>query len=310
MEQSIKTSLLVSLSVGLGLSLAYIYGQSSNNSSHNSVSSSSNKSRRSHRRGRKHYSPSSEPSSEGDSEDTMALQSHSRSHSPIPSELRRWQGFSVSEAKVHSDARNELVNSLTPDTVLQELQRGNARFWNGASQRPKTNALLRRSLLNGQYPTVAVLGCSDSRVPVEIVFDQGLGDIFVIRVAGNILEDTTQASLEYAVAHLKVKVLVILGHEGCGAVKAAQSPLEQFAHEPPALKSMLTTIKSGLDQPRLEQIHDCRARDREAVATNVRHQITMLNKDDLIKSKVASGDLLVTGAFYEISSGIVDFFAK
>merc|ERR1719331_1415618 len=99
--------------------------------------------------------------------------------------------------------------SQTPSEVLQGLQRGNARFWAGKASRPESSAFERRALIMQQFPCVAILGCSDSRVPIEIVFDQGLGDIFVIRVAGNFADETTMASLEYAVKHLQVKVLVV-----------------------------------------------------------------------------------------------------
>jgi carbonic anhydrase len=89
----------------------------------------------------------------------------------------------------------------------------------GSATRPEVSAFERRALISLQYPSVAILGCSDSRVPIEIVFDHGLGDIFVIRVAGNCLDTTTTASLQYAINHLRVKVIVVMGHEGCGALK-------------------------------------------------------------------------------------------
>lgn len=294
-DATMKSALLVLASVGVGLYIAQLAGARPSKSDRYDRSPKSHRRRR--RRG-KHADSSEDESDE-------PADPKSRSSSP---QGRSWQGFSLTEAKFEADARNAAATALSPAVVLDELQRGNARFWMNASSRPQSNALHRRSLLNGQYPTVAVLGCSDSRVPVEIVFDQGLGDIFVIRVAGNILEETTQASIEYAVAHLRVKVVVVLGHEGCGAVKAAQQPVENFDGEPDALKTMLKQIKSGLDEKRLEHIHDGRARDREAVVTNVRHQLVNLEKDTLIKAKVAAGELVVTGAFYEISSGIVDFF--
>merc|ERR1712226_1692090 len=112
------------------------------------------------------------------------------------------------------------------------MGRGNVRFWTGQATRPEKSAFERRALISKQFPSVAVLGCSDSRVPVEIVFDQGLGDMFVVRVAGNCLDTSTSASLDYAVHHLKVKVVVVLGHEGCGAEKAAGLPLEKIEQEP------------------------------------------------------------------------------
>lgn len=214
----------------------------------------------------------------------------------------------MKEAREYSESCAQEVRSRTPREVLAELQKGNARFWMGTAKRPEVSAFERRALIMAQYPVVAILGCSDSRVPIEIVFDQGLGDIFVIRVAGNCLDTATTASLEYAVHHIKVKVLMVLGHEGCGAVKAAGLPREKIQQETPALAKALTLIKAGLEEERLQSICDPRARDREAVVTNVRRQVERLANDDSISQKVRQGDLIVTGAFYEISSGIVDFF--
>merc|ERR1719343_428784 len=104
------------------------------------------------------------------------------------------------------------------------------------------SAFERRALISKQFPSVAVLGCSDSRVPVEIVFDQGLGDMFVIRVAGNCLDTATTASLQYAVHHLKVKVLIVMGHELCGAVKASQLPMDAIDKEPETLGRLLKSM--------------------------------------------------------------------
>merc|ERR1719487_2847511 len=162
-----------------------------------------------------------------------------------------WEGFSMEDAMKHSQAAAKKAQARTPKQVLSQLQKGNARFWMGVSRRPEASAFERRALIMQQYPSVAILGCSDSRVPIEIVFDQGLGDIFVIRVAGNCLDNTTTASLQYAVKHLEVKVVVVLGHEGCGAVKAAQSSPEDIKKESPHLQQLLTSIKSDLDADRL-----------------------------------------------------------
>jgi carbonic anhydrase len=217
-------------------------------------------------------------------------------------------GFSMMEARLNADARQEKAMSRSPAEVLAELQRGNARFWTGQATRPERSAFERRALISKQFPSVAVLGCSDSRVPVEIVFDQGLGDMFVIRVAGNCLDTTTQASLQYAVKHLKVKVLIVMGHEACGAVKAAQLPSNAIDQEPAALGKFLKTMKQGLGGGVISRVQDVKAQDREAVATNVRNQVDALVTDDCIMGKVREGELIMLGAFYEISSGIVDFF--
>merc|ERR1719198_2587190 len=220
-------------------------------------------------------------------------------------------GFSMEEAKQHCAMNKAAKQELTPSDVLEDLQPGNSRFWMGAPSTKERNAFDRRSLVGTQFPSVAILSCADSRVPVEIVFDQGLGDIFVVRVAGNCLETASAASLLYAVNHLKVKVLVVMGHEACGAVKAANSlPIEKIQQEPPELARTLLKLKEGLDADRLSCVTDAKAQDREAVVTNVRRQVEKFTRDTGIMSKVRSNELLLAGAFYEISSGIVDFFCE
>jgi len=220
---------------------------------------------------------------------------------------RRLSGFSMEDAFHFAQEEQERVMQMTPREVLGELQKGNTRFWMGVASRPEMSAFERRALIMSQYPQVAVLGCADSRVPVEIVFDQGLGDIFVVRVAGNCIARGSAASLEYAVCHLNVKVLLVMGHEGCGAVKAAQLPMETLAKEPEDLRNFLMAIKEGLDVERLQSAQDPRAHDREAVVTNVNHTLLKLQEDESIMRRVKTGDLMLVGAFYEISSGIVDF---
>jgi len=222
--------------------------------------------------------------------------------------LGGWEGFSMEDARMRNKEMSKKVKEQTPAEVLASLQRGNARFWTGCAVRPEKSAFERRALIMQQFPVTAVLGCADSRVPVEVIFDQGLGDMFVVRVAGNCLDTTTTASLQYAINHLKVKVVLVMGHEGCGAVKAAQSPESAIAKEPASLSNLLTSLKKGLNSQRLAHVRDTKAYDREAVTTNVKRQVEKLAADEGIMSKVRSGDILVIGAFYEISSGIVDFF--
>jgi len=217
-------------------------------------------------------------------------------------------GFSMEDARQHAEEAKSIRANQTPEEVLHDLQKGNARFWTGNASRPEATAFERRALLKTQFPSVAVLGCSDSRVPVEIIFDQGLGDMFVIRVAGNCLDTSTMASLQYAILHLHVKVAVVMGHEGCGAVKAAQLPSEKIEAEPAELAKVLGGMKAHLDEDRLKWAQDLRAHDREAVVTNVKHQVEALTKDLNVMGAVDKHELCIVGAFYEISSGIVDFF--
>lgn len=210
--------------------------------------------------------------------------------------------------KEHEELGERMLQ-LSPNEVLVSLQQGNTRFWMGAATRPETSAMERRAMIMRQFPKVAILGCSDSRVPIEIVFDQGLGDVFAIRVAGNAYGSGVAASIDYAVQHLRVKVVVVLGHEGCGAVRAAQLTAAELENEPPALKSWLTDMKQDMakSNEQLGSIFDRRARDREAVVTNVRAQLAILGHNKLIQKQVRAGELLVVGAFYEITSGMVDF---
>jgi len=217
-------------------------------------------------------------------------------------------GWSMVQAREMAEASKAAAMKRSPCEVLAELQRGNVRFWTGQAVRPEKSAFERRALISTQFPSTAILGCSDSRVPLEIVFDQGLGDLFVIRVAGNCLDTSTSASLQYAVHHLKVKCLIVMGHEGCGAVKAAQLPIDAIDREPESLSIHLKSMRKGLDAADLGNIQDPKAQDREAVTTNVKAQVEKLVRDKGIMSQVRSGELMMLGAFYEISSGIVDFF--
>lgn len=126
------------------------------------------------------------------------------------------------------------------------LKAGNSRFFGGHAKCPEMSANERRTQILAQTPFAVILGCSDSRVPIELVYDQCLGDIFSVRVAGQIIEPATEGSIEYAVEHLKTKVLVIMGHEGCGAVKAAMMSDEQLKAEPENVKYLIGRISPAV----------------------------------------------------------------
>ena len=217
-------------------------------------------------------------------------------------------GFSVEDTKKRNQTIGSEFSNKTPEEVLVDMQKGNTRFWTGNSSRSQIDAFERRALTHQQHPAAAVLGCADSRVPTETVFDQRLGDLFAVRVAGNIVSGPAEASLQYAINHVGVKLVIVMGHECCGAVKAAQLPKDQIAQQPAALSSLLTNIKSGLDEDRLNGIQDPRAADREASVINVKRQILQLARDDGVRTKIKAKTLIVVGAFYEITSGHVDFF--
>ena len=196
--------------------------------------------------------------------------------------------------------------ATTPEEAIRALKTGNARFFGGQAQRPEASAAERRAQILGQTPFGVVLSCSDSRVPTEIVFDQGLGDLFITRVAGNIVDRTTLGSIEYAVGHLKTHVVVVMGHEGCGAVKAALLPAADRARETENIQFLLDQIVPSIEK--LPAIRDEKAKMREAVIANVRVQVQNLKKVKFIQDAIRSKKIAVIGAFYEITSGAVDFF--
>ena len=194
----------------------------------------------------------------------------------------------------------------TPQEALRALKMGNARFFGGQARRPETSAIERRAQILGQTPFAVILACSDSRVPTEIVFDQGLGTLFITRVAGNVVETSTIGSIEYAVNHLKTHIVVVLGHEGCGAVKAALLPAAERAKETPSIQALLNEIAPSVSK--IPKIRDEKAKLREAVIANVRQQVFNIKKQPAIQAAIASNKIMVVGAFYEITSGAVDFF--
>lgn len=195
--------------------------------------------------------------------------------------------------------------ATTPEEAVRALKTGNARFFGGQAQRPEASAAERRAQILGQTPFGVVLSCSDSRVPTEIVFDQGLGDLFITRVAGNVVDRTTLGSIEYAIGHLKTHVVVVMGHEGCGAVKAALLPPEVRARETESIRYLLDQIVPSVEK--LPAIRDEKARMREAVIANVRVQVQKLKQVEFVKDAISSKKIAVIGAFYEITSGAVDF---
>lgn len=208
-------------------------------------------------------------------------------------------------ATMEQVARLKDPTANTPDEALLLLQAGNARFFSGQPERVFSDVNLRRSQIIAQTPFAVVLGCADSRVPVEVVFDQGPGDLFSIRVAGNVVEPATLGSVQFAVKHLKIHLVVVLGHEGCGAVAASMLPEEVRANEPEHVRFLLDAIAPALEN--LPVIRDGKARMREAVIRNVVRQKEILEADPVVRDAISRGQIKVVGAFYEIGSGAVDF---
>ena len=141
---------------------------------------------------------------------------------------------------------SEEKSGITGEQALQELIEGNARFASGNTSHPDQSMQRRSELVAGQHPFAVIVGCSDSRIPPELIFDQGLGDIFVIRAAGQVLDNVSLGSIEYAVEHLGVPLVVVLGHDSCGAVSATLKGGEVAGH----LNSLVNFIQPAVDEAR------------------------------------------------------------
>ncbi len=145
-------------------------------------------------------------------------------------------GFAPFIAPPRSGICDDSKPTMTAKIAIARLKLGNKRFVDGKSKHFRTNRAWRETLVSGQNPFAVILGCADSRVPTELVFDQGFGDLFVIRNAGNVVMEDVMGSIEYAAIHLHTKLVVVMGHEGCGAVTAALKSREERAKEPPELQ--------------------------------------------------------------------------
>jgi carbonic anhydrase len=183
----------------------------------------------------------------------------------------------------------------------QRLVDGNKRFIAGQSVHGHASKEWRKRLATGQTPFATILGCSDSRFPAELVFDQGFGDLFVIRVAGNVISTDVVGSLQYAWYHLRVPLLVVLGHEGCGAVTAALDAKFRRHREPERIEALVRMVEPGLKDidanlPPEKQL-------TAAVTANVRWSMTQLAELPEIKKALKDGRFEMIGAVYDLETG-------
>jgi len=186
------------------------------------------------------------------------------------------------------------------DAVLADLKTGNEHHVTKQYKHPNATAARQQELAAGQHPHATVLACADSRVPPEIVFDQGLGDLFVVRVAGNVAADDELASIEYAAEHLDVPLIVVLGHQKCGAVTAAVQGGEAHGHLPALVKLM---------QPAVVKTKDMQGdRVANAVRANVELVVAQLSSSKpVLADLVAKGKVHVVGGVYSLDTGRVDW---
>jgi carbonic anhydrase len=196
--------------------------------------------------------------------------------------------------------------------ALQRLRDGNRRFVADDRNRDTlATGTRRRALTAGQEPFAIVLGCSDSRVPAEIVFDQGLGDLFVIRVAGNIVAASQVGSVEFAASRFGTRLVVVLGHSQCGAIQATLEELGQTAeHQSRNLRSIVDRVRPSVESLLATELkHDPEALVRQAVRANIRASANHLRHgSDILEQLIQKEGLLVVGAEYSLETGVVDFF--
>lgn len=193
----------------------------------------------------------------------------------------------------------------TAEQVLSRLKEGNARFVSGQARFPTVQKEVLAELAKGQQPYATILGCSDSRVPPELVFDAGFGELFVVRVAGNVLGPSILGTLQYAGAHLDTPLFVVLGHEGCGAVQAALASRLHGTRQRSRIEVLLQNILPALDN--LDETQPPEALLRSAVEANVRHTIRELLATPEAEVRLAEGRMKLVGAVYDLESGRVRF---
>jgi len=216
---------------------------------------------------------------------------------------------------------------VAPAEAITRLKEGNARFTSGKPQPDESSeerafmarnsyenvgmtflgmtadqvAKRRAELAKSQHPFAAILSCSDSRVPPEIVFDQGLGDLFIVRVAGNVINDENLGSIEYSVDHLGARLILVLGHQSCGAVKAARETIAAKSKAPGHIESLVTAIKPVVEATAKEDLD-------ATIKANVKHVVQALRSSTpILKAEVDSGKIQVIGGYYSLDTGAVTF---
>lgn len=197
------------------------------------------------------------------------------------------------------------VANVPADEALRRLIAGNERFVSGEVSFAGLQKESRREMAAGQRPFATILGCSDSRVPPELIFDVGMGELFVIRVAGNIVSDEIAGTLQYAGAHLGTELFVVMGHQGCGAVSAALKTRDEGELHRSRIQLLVEKILPGLppSDPELSP----EARLAQAVESNVRWTVQQILETPEGRARQAEGRLKLVGAIYEIETGHVRF---
>lgn len=192
------------------------------------------------------------------------------------------------------------AGEMDPTRALKELIEGNIRFQQGKVLHPNGSQEARLSTATGQAPFAAILGCSDSRVSPEILFDQGIGDLFVVRVAGNVVDDVGLDSLEYTTFYLKSSLILVLGHQNCGAIQAVVDGNTKD------IESVASLIKPSLDLARSQK----GSLLENTTKDNVLHVVDQLKKSPVLAKLIQAKKLNIVGGYYDFKSGAVEIITK
>ena len=207
----------------------------------------------------------------------------------------------VTTTTTTATSENAKTSVSNPDEAIALLKSGNANYVKGVDT-TDISVKTRESLVSGQTPPAVVVTCSDSRVPAEEIFNAGLGEIFTIRTAGNVIDTFESGSVEYAVDHLGSKVVVVMGHSNCGAVGAAVD-----GHASGDIQAIVDEIKPAVDEAKKTET-DTKAITSKAIDLNVMNSIAKLRANSTIKHLEDEGKIKIVGARYDLSTGEVSFF--
>jgi carbonic anhydrase len=191
--------------------------------------------------------------------------------------------------------------SVAPADAISKLKEGNGRYTSGNLQHPGQTTERRTELAKTQHPFAGIVCCSDSRVPPEIVFDQGLGDLFIVRVAGNVINAEGLGSIEYTVDHLGTRLILVLGHQRCGAVDAARETIAAKGKAPGHIESLVQAIKPAVEATAKDDLD-------ATIKANVKNVVQALRSSTpILKAEVDSGKIQVIGGYYSLDTGAVTF---
>lgn len=192
------------------------------------------------------------------------------------------------------------------DDALQRLQVGNLRYATNKTIDPNQTIRRRVSLAKGQHPFATILGCVDSRVPPELIFDRGLGDLFVIRTAGQVIDQAVQGSIEFGFEELGIKLIVVLGHESCGAVKATIEAVEKNLEVAGSVGYLVRSLAPAVEKAK-EEIKEEDDLVAKTVDTNIKMLVEQLTASPIFAEAIMAGELRVMGGRYDLDTGVVEF---